>query len=689
MSFIQKSDGVVINTKLNNNGRLLLAQGLLTFKTIEFGDSEIDYDFLRNYTAIIDEKDLSIMRPKDANPIVKHPIPISSTLSAVTKAAITPPNPAIVYVTNTAKERGFFTGSTSDGFTALTSSTYILGVTTVAITSTTGNTKLNVASSANITAGTMLLIDWRNPKLTTFTNLSGVIDENYPRPFLWYKVSSVTGNEVTVDRDLPNFNGSVTSNKSLVYIYPPNNAIDNYYSTGTTISYWNYDTLAFDSTCNIGANDDVPVWNLNIVYKQTPAGVPNNYTAQYYDGAVFSGFREYIQGLSSNSGKSQFAIIHFTNKSISNYYGEGFLNDTFKMTLPTIMYHAKGSATMGIVLTANTRDTKPTNLTGFTTEYYNLVESTSNNIVGKVFNDLRIAVIEDEELVNVLALKSDRTHTLPPINITLKDATTPEIAQNNYLLSKGTAGSLTQSIAFTYLFSNESYNTNKSYGLKGGIHCGYIQHFDQSTLREKNITFNFPDDTYFKFMKSQVTGSDGTGFNANKFYVLAQKYTYGTEPSPTGWKLIDLTSGLTNYNNWSGGTIPVSALTNTIYTLTNNDYTGGSSYNITNFIGSLPTSANYDTTGQLGFGEESILIGNINTDIKATVYRTQISHSLGFSDYNISNNPTWDNVLDNSVYITEAAIYDQNDVLVAVGKLNTPIKKNTNKIFKIQLDMDF
>jgi hypothetical protein len=36
MSFIQKSDAVVINTKLTSVGRLNLSLGQLTFSTIEF-----------------------------------------------------------------------------------------------------------------------------------------------------------------------------------------------------------------------------------------------------------------------------------------------------------------------------------------------------------------------------------------------------------------------------------------------------------------------------------------------------------------------------------------------------------------------------------------------------------------------------------------------------------------------------
>lgn len=684
MSFIQKSDAVVINTKLTNIGRLLLASGSLTFKKIEFGDSEVDYDFLRDFDTTIIGTDLTIMRPKDANPNIKYSIPISDTAPDITKTDISAPALDIRLVTNTAKQRGFFTGSTSAGFTALTSSTYTKGFTTISTDTVTGGTVMTLDSVVGLSVSDMILVDWRNPKLLGFTDTTGAIGETFPRQFIWYKIQAINSSDVTVDRALPNFNGNGGGLQSVVYFYPQNNAIDNYYSTGTTVGYWNYNTLSFDSTCNIGADDDVSVWNLNIVYKDTPAGVTNDYTAQYYDGAAFSGFKQYIQGNSTSSTKSQFAIIHYTNKSISNYYGEGFLNDTFKLTLPTVMYHGKIDATMGIVLSAKTKQVQPTTLTGFTTDFYDLVETTSQNVVGKVFNDLRIAVIEDEELVNVLALKSDRSHTLPSPDWTSKSEST------NSLLSKAASLPPTQSIALTYLFTNENiyngYSTNTSLGLRGGIHCGYINYYDQNTINAQNFTFNF-NDSDLNFMISDMSSSNGTGFNANKFYILAQKYTFGTEPDPAGWILIDYTPNLTNYNVWSGNTIPVTALTRTIYPLNNTHYTGGSSYNITSIIGTIPTPGNYTTTTQLGFGEESILLGNINTDIKATVYKTKFSQTLGFNQYNSSNNPTWTD--DDDVYVTEAAIYDQNNSLVAVGKLNNPVKKNTNKLFTIELDMDF
>jgi hypothetical protein len=676
MSFIQKSDAVTINTKLTNIGRLLLASGNLTFKKIEFGDSEIDYNFLRFFDSTLTGSELSILRPKDANPIVKYPIPISET-STDTKIDINSVTPDIRLVVNTAKERGFFTGSTSSGFTAFTSTTYVKGFVKVEENSITGGTDIELTSVAGLSVGDMLLIDWRNPKLVSFTDDTGVIGENYPRPFLWYKVQAINGNNVTLDRNAPDFD--LTSlYPSIAYFLPQNNAIDNYYSTGTTVAYWNYNTLAFDSTCNIGSGDDVPVWNLNIVYKDTPIGVTNGYTGQYYDGAIFSGFKEYVQGSSTFSDKSQLAIIHYTNKSISNYYGEAFYNDTFSISLPTIMYHGKLDATMGIVLSANTKQVQPTNLSDFKTEYYDLVETTSGNKVGKVFNDLRVAVIEDEELVNVLALKSDRSHTLPsPIWGTQAVSTNPLLSQYTNVP--------TQYLALTYLFTSNGYDTNSSYGFRGGIHCGYVKYIEQSDTFGQDVTFYFrePD---LKFMSSNVTLTEG-GFNVNNFYILAQLVTFGTKPNPANWKLIDYTPNLRDYNLWNGvSTIPVTALTISINTLTYSQYTAGTTYDITQFIGTIPTTGNYTITPQLGFGEESILFGNINSKIKATVYKTKLSHTLGFSNFNTSSNPTWD---DDDVYITEAGIYDQNNSLVAIGKLNNPVKKNTNKIFTIELDMDF
>jgi len=65
MSFIQKEDASIINIKLTNIGRLLLASGKLTFRKIELGDSEIDYNYIRENSDDVSGSDFLILRPKD------------------------------------------------------------------------------------------------------------------------------------------------------------------------------------------------------------------------------------------------------------------------------------------------------------------------------------------------------------------------------------------------------------------------------------------------------------------------------------------------------------------------------------------------------------------------------------------------------------------------------------------------
>ena len=204
MSFIQKSDAVVINTKLTSTGRLLLATGALTFKKIQVGDSEIDYNFLRDNESIIEGEDLIIFRPKDANPKIKYPIPIIEN-GIETLATMTSMNSQVYTITNSASQRGFFTGSTNSGFTAFTTSAYIFDKRVIASSGLTGSTILRLDSTSAVTSGSCLLIDWRNPKISAFTNTTGAIGESYPRPFIWYKALSINGNNVTVDKPLPNF----------------------------------------------------------------------------------------------------------------------------------------------------------------------------------------------------------------------------------------------------------------------------------------------------------------------------------------------------------------------------------------------------------------------------------------------------------------------------------------------------
>jgi hypothetical protein len=58
---------------------------------------------------------------------------------------------------------------------------------------------------------------------------------------------------------------------------------------------------------------------------------------------------------------------------------------------------------------------------------------------------------------------------------------------------------------------------------------------------------------------------------------------------------------------------------------------------------------------------------------------------MGF--YNSTTNPTWDGM--SETLISEIGIYDENNNLVAIGKLNNPILKSDSISRNIVFSLDF
>jgi len=57
------------------------------------------------------------------------------------------------------------------------------------------------------------------------------------------------------------------------------------------------------------------------------------------------------------------------------------------------------------------------------------------------------------------------------------------------------------------------------------------------------------------------------------------------------------------------------------------------------------------------------------------------------SEFNSTTNPTWDGI--SSVAISEIGIYDEDKNLVAIGKLNNPIIKDSSITRTISFAIDF
>jgi len=429
MSFILKNNPTIINIKLTNIGRQLLSQGNLSVTKWAVGDSEIDYTFNKNIS--FDAFMANILRPKDQNPNFTSFILQTSTDETTKYTAL----PTVVsntnIITNTATERGFF--SISAGTATLLTGPAIARQADmqVFIDTLTGGTTLKIRQSPTYLSnpyepaiGDYLLVKWANPMVTGGT-VTPIV--NLAVPYIWYKLEDIISGalstddlEVKVDKPLPDFDGQGSGIAAGVFCYPNNNdrlisgdSIQTFYSAPYETDFVDESVIAFLENC-ICPVRDVPVWNMAIVFTEEVAGVKptdRNYS-QYYT-AGFGGFVQYIERIAPTV--KNIGIIHFSNTSPSNHYGEGFFENTTVLDLPTIMWHKETGNTIGLKLTPYGVEQT---ITGLSVTYYDLADK-YGYVVGKVFNDLKVFVIEDQELLFAMTYKSNRSWTLPKPTIGL------------------------------------------------------------------------------------------------------------------------------------------------------------------------------------------------------------------------------------------------------------------------------
>lgn len=423
MAFILKENLTTINIKLTSYGRKQLAEGKLNFSKWAVGDSEIDYTFFDNIG--FDGFNANILRPKDQNPKIVYFIKTDEDADKFTSIPSVASQTNVI--TNTALERGFFDTSTSPKSLKIEPTFCKQADMQINISGVTGGTSLKIKKApsylsnlAEPQVGDYLLVKWANPLITagTVTNLT-----NAPVPYIWYKIESRTGSlngnnlVVTVDKPLPHFNGQGGSIAAGTFLYPNSNeravsgdSVQTYYGSPLILDFYEDAVLTFLENCN-SPSIDVGVWNMAIVFTEEVAGVTStdrNYS--HYYTKSFGGFVQYVQKISPTV--KNIGIIHYTNNSPSNNYGESFHEDTPVLELPTVMWHYETGNTIGLTLTCG--DSGKT-LTDLNTRYYDLIDP-YGNIVGKVFNDLKLFVIEDQELLFAMTYKANRNWTLPALS---------------------------------------------------------------------------------------------------------------------------------------------------------------------------------------------------------------------------------------------------------------------------------
>ncbi len=236
----------------------------------------------------------------------------------------------------------------------------------------------------------------------------------------------------------------------------------------------------------------------------------------------------------------------------------------------------------------------------------------------------------------------------------------------------------------TYLFDTYSYSEN-GFGYSKPIHCNYINSIQVDRLKNTNLNLYFENIEEFSHMYSG--GTEWYGWSANKFNILVQiisneNYDDQSEivPESDKWKIFDVTDQISGQT--INGFITPQILVGNAFNIDLEKYDSKPIYDLSYL--NYPTNQQPDS---LSFGDETYFLGTIRTKIRADVFTTDIVIDMGMNEYNYSTNPTWNEGDD--IYVSEVGIYSENGDLVAIGKLNNPIKKNSNISRKIKFNIDF
>lgn len=683
MSYLPNEPTTFINIKLTDDGRKLLSLGQLTFNKALLSDREINYGIDRTggYNIGCCNR---IIAPKDAAPTFSLPLSFDgSDAVPITVGSATQ------IITAQTETTGFFTGTTTGTTWAIDFDEYI-GSNTIdySIYVPDGTNNVTVAGGGTgyfPFAGDLMYIPWEPVSASGLTyDSSTTINSGTPFNNLWYRVLSAnTGTSiVTLDRNVPNFGAASTSQIINTYFYPFN-GIETYYGSAATVN--------------------TRVWNMNIIRTSSVEGTDTTISGYTTYGSIqYNGTKQYM-GFGSET--RQFGVIHYTNEFTGNTYAEQLVEKTVVIDIPNIMWHRTaglaGQVTnFGIKLQDYAGSTIFDNAAQTTYRELRDGSTSSDFVVGRVYHKLKMIVITDPELLTALTYKSNRSYTLPSLNV--DSSPSPNSSCSSTVLdTSNTTGLLKSGYTYyvTYITESEStYSSGTSFGYPQSLPCQYIQKLEGSvdSLDNPQYLRAFFNTSFFPYLRNSV-GMDsfsGTGWNTNKVQLLVNEVNTSIYPNtnfdniPTdGWRR--MSSGTTGNGLYTGATgsltIDPLNLAGFQFIVSQEDWNSGSTYVLdTTFYDN-----NDINQSGLTFGSEAFFFGNIRTAIRATSFKSVMTVLAPDPNYNTSNNSSFDGLLDTDTYITEIGILNNNNVLVAVGKPTYPIKKNDSRYLAFQLEIDF
>jgi hypothetical protein len=684
MSFLNTNNSEFLTARITQKGRKAIAQGNFIISKFQIGDSEFDYNFT-GYTGTGSTPSQKVLSPMDKDAQVKYPL----NYSGGTVPYGQPISQEIAQtIHNNMGPAGFVSDYSPFNVSACTGTTIYCPVQEIPLTSISGTTGLTVNNGAVYNKCQYITVLFNTRTACTDYTLTGNTTS------LVYKImnaSGITSNVIYLDRPLPNLTGLTGYAQVICNDCNPE-----------------LDRLTTDPACAPaptspkGPHDP---WQMDIVWTNQPAGLQgtNEYisgytgtqyasTKQYlgytttsgqtwtnFTGGTITGATSYTNSMGDNvvvtpEEQKTIAIIHYSK------LGDGFIDheryfkyddyiaaDTngvanFEVYIPFLIYHRNTGTTIGATFTMGATDY-------YVSSTMNLYPNSNNvvfrylldeqgNKVGKVFTGKKIVVIDDQEIVAALDYRSNRKYTLPaprvaqvPIDLPCTPAETPLVTSGH-------------TAYVTYYFENTSDEALT------GLHCNYYSKIVANADANVSLKFNSSEFAYFSRQSINL------GFN--KFYALVQVVSTNTQPSPDGWKKIDLTSLVPNG-------FSLAHLAGSQYVINETMFNAAGLYNINS--GNLYREyqpLNTDPIGLPEFGDAQPFPGSVKV-VRATDLEVMtMMINLPSGTFTSSQNPTYKTGY--PVYVTEIALLDSNNNPLAMAKTAKPIKRTGAQVFAVKLD---
>jgi hypothetical protein len=720
MSFLSNNNSEFLSARITQKGRNSIAKGNFVISYFQIGDSEFDYtDPFTGLTGLGGIQHQSVFSPFDKEGGVKYPYKVDSSDTSTTYGV-----PIDMSVTETLRNvmgpAGFVSNYEPYDEIECTGTTIQCVTQSIPLSGITGTTSIVVPTGLSFNDCEYI---------TVVFNQFGGTDPNYPvitgqSSSLIYQVVGVSGNTITVDRNLPNFSGC-SGNAQVVC-----NSCENEYPIDSEIS-------PYCSPNDIDPSQQLNPWTMNIVWDKKPIGfdVPGSdenltgftgnkhvSTKQFLGyttssgqtwvnstGGTITGVTSYYNSFDEEiivtpEEQRTIAIIHYSELgdlvndperfykyddyiSTNNVEVDALLEDVnentitdleyFEVYIPFIQYHRNTGTTVGALFTMDTIDyymkstINPNQLLLFR---YLLDEQGYK--VGKVYVNNKIIVFDDQELVAVLDYKSNRKYTLPAPKVTLIPS---DVSVNESFFTGTTSG---QTVWVTYMFN---YTGDTALN---GLPCNYFSKIEVSAddpclVRPSQLYINF-DTNSFPFMNdTNVCSGASTGFIANELKFLIQITDNDELPIHDNWTKVNYTPFISGHT--IGQLIDPLDIMGVSMKITSTMFSNGTIYDIEDYLGLVPDeSDSLVEPGLPQFGDEQPFSGSIRLIRATDIERMNFLVNLPPSQFTTTQNPT--HILGVQKKITEVALLNSNKEVMVIAKTAKPVKRSGTQVFAVRLD---